>query len=171
MGDSAVSTLHCTAMRVSFRWWAVVPLLCALEARRLPPMWSGAANFNCESYQGTVCADVVDYEYFVASGRTAEKADASVKDSVAKYQGKIYECRAAAKRYFCAVNFSKCRRMESNFALPGDDLTPTVPTLPCKRLCQEFEKACRVKEETCGFLSDEHCNDLTNDQAQASSEL
>jgi len=92
----------------------------------------------------------------------------------------MYECRVAAKRFYCASTFTKCRRMQPNhggnrmralsnalyslfllritsgtepfqsfpFAVklpPG--ILPTFPSLPCRSLCTNYERACRLKDE------------------------
>merc|ERR1711934_1331172 len=83
----------------------------------------------------------------------------TVREALKRVQGKLYECRLAAKRYFCASSFSKCRRMALPPGVAPPGVIPTFPTLPCRSLCDAYERACRVKDETCTFLSDEQpCN-------------
>eukprot|EP00658_Telonema_sp_P-2_P005214 TRINITY_DN11956_c0_g1_i2.p1 TRINITY_DN11956_c0_g1~~TRINITY_DN11956_c0_g1_i2.p1 ORF type:complete len:139 (-),score=11.78 TRINITY_DN11956_c0_g1_i2:538-954(-) len=88
---------------------AAVGMVSCISALQLPPQ---AAGLQCLPYHGTVCSGVVDYEYLPTPGQTAEEQDRSISDSLSKFEGKIYECRIAAKRYFCASAFSKCRQMK-----------------------------------------------------------
>lgn len=75
----------------------------------------------------------------------------------------MYECRKAAKRFFCASSFTKCRRMQMNSVRLPPGVVPTLPTLPCRSLCTAYERACQIKDETCNFFSDaddDKCNRL-----------
>eukprot|EP00658_Telonema_sp_P-2_P005213 TRINITY_DN11956_c0_g1_i10.p1 TRINITY_DN11956_c0_g1~~TRINITY_DN11956_c0_g1_i10.p1 ORF type:complete len:148 (-),score=24.18 TRINITY_DN11956_c0_g1_i10:389-832(-) len=129
----------------------------SISALQLPPQ---AAGLQCLPYHGTVCSGVVDYEYLPTPGQTAEEQDRSISDSLSKFEGKIYECRIAAKRYFCASAFSKCRQMKLPAGVPNVGVVPTFPTLPCKSVCKQYEAACGVTEESCNMLSNQKCNDL-----------
>eukprot|EP00658_Telonema_sp_P-2_P005216 TRINITY_DN11956_c0_g1_i7.p1 TRINITY_DN11956_c0_g1~~TRINITY_DN11956_c0_g1_i7.p1 ORF type:complete len:144 (-),score=35.45 TRINITY_DN11956_c0_g1_i7:389-820(-) len=96
----------------------------------------------------------------VGSEMCIRDRDRSISDSLSKFEGKIYECRIAAKRYFCASAFSKCRQMKLPAGVPNVGVVPTFPTLPCKSVCKQYEAACGVTEESCNMLSNQKCNDL-----------
>merc|ERR1711865_1314897 len=170
MGDcNMTSGTHITRWRIAAGAVVVLTILQGCACSQIPAQAAAIAK-QCQAYRGNVCSGIVKYEFLAKEQDTVASMDESVRAALKRVEGKLYECRAAAKRFFCASTFTKCRRMSIRMgvALPPG-VVPTLPTLPCKSLCTAYERACQIKDETCAFLADDdgsECNDLVADRAE-----
>ena len=108
---------------------AVVALMAAAVAAQQLPGAAVQISQQCRPYTGTACAGVVDYAYLSKGEKEDAKSEDTVRAALKKVEGKMYECRAAAKRFSCASTFTKCRTMAMRAGGPSSDRFPALSSV------------------------------------------